>query len=265
MTNAGIMARREPRKAPAQYISLSNRQRNPMFLDSFFSRDGTDIRISAEQGNRFAKRVAGDFNPIHDADNKRFCVPGDLLFALVLCGQGLNPRMGFRFTGLLGADTPLRFPEPGTGDLTLQDAKGKTYLEMSRSGEPCRDPLLIENLIRSYVRFSGQNFPHILVPLMHQHGVMINPQRPLVIYESMSFDLRRLDLPRLDLKLVDSSLEVQGKRADARLHFEFESAGERIGTGFKKLVLSGLRDYQEEEIQALVTRYAGWKAAYEAA
>lgn len=235
-----------------------------MFLDPYLSHDGDEVRISAEQGSRFAKQVAGDFNPIHDADSKRFCVPGDLLFALVLSSRGLSRRMGFKFAGMLGADIPLRFVAPAHGQLMVQDAAGKTYLEVTWDGTPDGDPALTEQLVRSYVRFSGRNFPHILVPLMREHGVMINTQRPLVVYESMSFELQRLDLEAPELKLVDSHLEVRGKRGDARLYFALEQGGEPVGKGFKKLVLSGLRDFRQEEIQALVDRYAGWKAAYEA-
>lgn len=235
-----------------------------MFLDPYFRRDGADIWISAEQGSRFAKRVAGDFNPIHDAASKRFCVPGDLLFALVLSTQGLSQRMAFGFPGMLGAEIPLRIAETGAGRLAVQDAKGKTYLEVSREGETSRDPAVIEALVRGYVRFSGRNFPHILVPLMREHGVMINTQRPLIVYESMSFELQRLDLEAPALELVDSRLEVRGKRGEARLYFALKQGRETIGSGFKKLVLSGLREFQEEQIQALVDRYAGWKAAYEA-
>ena len=97
---------------------------------------------------------------------------------------------------------------------------------------------------------------------MEQHRVMINPERPLVIYDSMAFDLQRLDSADLSLELVDSTLEVMGKRGDARIFFHFKSGDDVIGSGSKKLVLSGLRDYNRSALQGLVDRYAGWKAAY---
>ncbi len=37
-------------------------------------------------------RVVDDFNPIHDEDNKRFCVPGDLLFSVLLANVGLSQK-----------------------------------------------------------------------------------------------------------------------------------------------------------------------------
>ena len=59
------------------------------FLSDFFLLDSAGCyEVSAEQGSRFAKEVAGDFNPIHDHDSKRFCVPGDLLFAIALSDFG---------------------------------------------------------------------------------------------------------------------------------------------------------------------------------
>lgn len=235
-----------------------------MSLSPYFTDDGTHIRISAQQASRFAKEIAGDFNPIHDPDNKRFCVPGDLLFSLVLARQGLSRRMKFRFAGMLGRDTPLRLPAQPVKDFSLQDDKGKTYLEVTRSGEIMHDAAEIERLTRAYVAFSGCNFPHILVPLMERHGAMINTDRPLVVYECMSFDLDRLGNPDLSLELVDSILERKGKRGDALLHFRFTSGGEPIGSGSKKLLLSGLRDYRQEAVRGLVDRYAQWKADFEA-
>ncbi|MBK1722619.1 DUF3581 family protein [Thiocystis violacea] len=232
-----------------------------MFLDSFHTAAGGAVRVSAAQGSAFAKEVAGDFNPIHDAANPRFCVPGDLLFALVLTRFGVASRMAFRFTGMVGADAPLTFSE-GDAGVTVGAEDGKSCLEVESSGEVSKDLALIESLVRRYVAFSGQNFPHILVPLMEEHGVMINPDRPLVIYERMSFELDRLDCPDLDVVLESTALEVKGRRGEARLGFALSAGGEPVGRGSKTLILSGLREHEPMALQGLVERYAGWKAAY---
>jgi hypothetical protein len=232
-----------------------------MFLDAYLGGDADRPRVSAAQGSAFAKDIAGDFNPIHDADNPRFCVPGDLLFALVLTRFGLSSRMDFHFTGMVGADVPLRLAADDDRVL-VQDDTGKTCLSASRAGATTRDPALIESLVRRYVAFSGHNFPHFLVPLMERHGVMINTDRPLVIYERMSFALSRLDCPPDDLQLTDSTLDSAGRRADAHLRFALTAGGERIGEGAKKLVLSGLRPLDQAALDGLVARYAGWAAAH---
>lgn len=232
-----------------------------MFLDPFHATDGDAVRISAAQGSAFAKSVAGDFNPIHDATNPRFCVPGDLLFALALSRFGVASRMAFRFTGMVGADALLSFAADGSG-MRVTSEGGKSCLEIEADGDLSRDPDLIESLVRRYVAFSGQNFPHILVPLMEKHGVMINPDRPLVIYERMSFELDRLDCEDLDVELVETALEVKGKRGEARLGFALSTGQEPVGRGAKTLILSGLRDHEPTALQGLVDRYAGWKAAY---
>ncbi|EXJ17066.1 DUF3581 family protein [Imhoffiella purpurea] len=232
-----------------------------MFLSPFFTQDADRVRISAAQGSAFAKDVAGDFNPIHDAGNPRFCVPGDLLFAIALSRFGVARKMAFRFTGMVGADAPLTFAEI-EGGVLVADASGKSCMEIGSSGEVTRDGAFTESLVRRYVAFSGHNFPHILVPLMEARGVMINTDRPLVIYERMSFELDRLDATDLDLSLVGSGLEVNGRRGEARLEFQVSSADEPIGRGAKTLILSGLRDLDRDLLQGLVDRYAGWKAAY---
>ena len=163
-----------------------------MFKD-FYAQRGEYVVISAEQASRFAKSVAGDYNPIHNPDARRFCVPGDLLFTLVLVKFGLSRQMEFRFTNMVGADTPIKFSETVDGDIHVCDDSGKCYLQVVRSGDMTRDEAVVEGFARCYVAFSGKNFPHYLKPLMEQHGVMFNPKRPLVIYDSMGFCLDRLD------------------------------------------------------------------------
>ena len=232
-----------------------------MFLDTYLSGDGPAPSVSAAQGSAFAKDVAGDFNPIHDADHPRFCVPGDLLFALVLTRTGLKSRMEFEFTGMVGADVPLRI-DTSDEQVLVRDPAGKTCLSVSRAGASTNDPDLIEALIRRYVAFSGHNFPHFLVPLMERHGVMVNTDRPLIIYERMAFELAHLDRPLDDVHLIDSTLDVTGRRGDAHLRFDLTCNGERIGEGAKKLVLSGLRPLDQAALDGLVARYDGWAATH---
>ena len=75
-----------------------------MFLKDFYSIHEGSISIIAEQASMFAKEVAHDFNPLHDVDAKRFCVPGDLLFSMALEKYGLSQNMHFVFAGMVGHD-----------------------------------------------------------------------------------------------------------------------------------------------------------------
>ncbi|MGE4534295.1 MULTISPECIES: DUF3581 domain-containing protein [Halomonas] len=235
-----------------------------MFLDEFHTLAGDRITISAEQASRFAKGVAGDYNPIHNPDARRFCVPGDLLFAMVLARFGLSQRMEFRFLNMVGDGTPLRFREHEDGVIRVCDDADKCYLEVTRSGETTRDEAVVEAFTRCYVAFSGKNFPHYLKPLMEEKGVMFNPRRPLVIYDSMGFSLERLDGLAPALELRDATLEVNGKRGDTLLDFRIDSGGEPVGTGSKKLVVSGLCDYDAAAMDEIVAEFYRLKAAYEA-
>ena len=237
-----------------------------MLLDPYHSATGDLCNVSAEQGSDFAKGIAGDFNPLHDAGNSRFCVPGDLLFALVLTRQGLSQSMRLHFEGMAVADMALHVPTQATPAFALTSGD-KTLVRVERAGELTRDPSIIEQLVRCYVSFSGRNFPHILVPLMEQHGVMINPDRPLVIYEGMAFELSAVDypesaMPELRLELVESRLEIDGKRARAQLRFEWRLGAEPIGSGAKTLLLSGLRPLELSALQGLMQRYDGWRARW---
>jgi hypothetical protein len=233
-----------------------------MYLDAFHATTDGFTRISAEQGSRFAKEIAGDFNPIHNPGAKRFVVPGDLLFSLVLERYGLNESMAFSFTEMVGAGVDLSFPDTDAPSFEISDATGRVCLKVRREGRRTRDMSLLESFTLAYVAFSGQTFPHVLVPLMRAHDVMINPQRPLVIYEGMSFELEHLDIREPELELESSSLMVNGKRGDVSLGFVIRAGGRAVGTGAKRLVLSGLREYDEETMRALVDQYAKWKAEY---
>lgn len=235
------------------------------FLQDFFRHREGRLIVTPEQGSRFAKTLAGDFNPLHDADSRRFCVPGDLLFALVLDTYGASSGMHFHFTGMVGGDVPLVFPEDPGDTFAITDDSGKSVMEVERAGRVIDEPSAIESLIRSYVSFSGQNFPHVLVPLMEEHGVMVNPKRPLVMYERMGFSLPEplaasagVPAPRLK----DAVMTVNGKRGEIRLDYELVMDQSVVADGSKHLVLSGLRPFDADAVERLVADYESWKAAY---
>ena len=227
-----------------------------MHIEKYFQLDADKLSFSRQQASDFAKNVAGDFNPIHDVDSKRFCVPGDLLFSVILHHYGLRQRMIFNFSGMVGDDNQLILPLCDSEHLALLDKNGKKYLAIECSGEVSNDAELIESLSRNYVEFSSQAFPHILQPLMQQHNVMINPDRPLIIYESMSFELSRLDIKHVKLELASSNLIVNGKRGAVTLEYRILGDGREIGHGCKRMVLSGLREYDQNAMQQLMKDYA---------
>jgi len=233
-----------------------------MLLNRYYGEEEGKVRFSRQQASDFAKKVAGDFNPIHDPESKRFCVPGDLLFALVLNKYGLSQRMRFTFLGMVPEGVALNFPDSNSARVVIADDKGKAYLSIDRDGAVTSDREVIDGLTGSYVEFSGRTFPHILVPLMAESGVMINPERPMVIYESMAIELARLDIADPQLESSNSSLEVSGKRGNVRLEFRLTASGEVIGKGEKKMVLSGLRPFDQEQVQQLTDAYAVRKQAY---
>ncbi len=236
-----------------------------MFLKQFFSTRSNKILIEAKQASLFAKEIAGDFNPLHDPEAKRFCVPGDLLFSIVLEHYGLRQNMHFTFSGMVGHGVYLNFPETDSENYNITDDKGKTYLHVERKGPVVNDPELIKAFIQNYVAFSGLNFPHVLVPMMAKQNVMINTERPLVIYESMSFEFAHMNFSNLDMEASETELEVVGKRGDARLHFNIKDGDEIVGQGFKKLIISGVREYNHDVITNFTDNYLTRKQQYLAA
>ena len=220
--------------------------------------DGT--RISRQQASDFAKQIADDFNPIHDVEAKRFCVPGDLLFALALSKYGLSQRMSFTFSDMVSDGIALQFPS-AANKITVSDKNGKEYLHIEREGDVSIDQSLIQNFTRAYVAFSGHNFPHILIPLMAKYDVMINTDRPLVMYQGMTIDLDDLDCMQPTLELSNSSLDIDRKRGNVLLEFNLMEGGKIIGRGEKRLILSGLRPYEQGRIDLLIEEHNARKQA----
>jgi hypothetical protein len=233
-----------------------------MNLEKYYTLDGSRLSFTRQQASDFAKSVAGDFNPIHDIDSKRFCVPGDLLFSIIVHHYGLRQTMGISFSGMVGDDTTLILPEVDAREISIYDEHDKKYLDVSTNGEHSRNPVLIESLTRNYVKFSGETFPHVLVPLMKQNNVMINPERPLVIYDHMRISLDRLDIDSVNLSLSESIFRLYGKRGDVALNYDLSCNGELVGKGQKKMVLSGLREYDQASIDELIATYSARKNRY---
>lgn len=226
-----------------------------MFLAPYFSHDNNHFQFTRQQASHFAKKVAGDFNPIHDEDNKRFCVPGDLLFAVLLSKEGISQKMRFDFSGMVSDGVAVSVETKGETESSLVDANQKEYLHMHHEGETSHDAAFIEHVVTSYVQFSGMNFPHIMVPLMEEQQMMINCQRPLVIYESMEVEFERLDLTHPEVEFAGATFDVDGKRGVVTLNFDFKEEGEIVGKGIKRMVASGLKPYDQDAVDDLVNRF----------
>lgn len=236
-----------------------------MFIEKYCPIDNDKISFTRQQGSDFAKQVADDFNPLHNIDAKRFCVPGDLLFSLIIAKSGLHKTMRFDFSGMVNDDIALTFPTQVNDKFDIKDDNDKTYLTVHAQGDKTLCPSLINSLTKAYVDFSGQTFPEILVNLMIEKNVMINPARPMVMYQCMEINLQRLDIESVTLKLAETSLSIEGKRGDAWLNFDLISNNEIVGQGKKHMLLSGLRPLCSDSVTAMVEQYKETKQSYVAA
>lgn len=235
-----------------------------MNIEDYYQLNEAKLSFTRQQASDFAKNVAGDFNPIHDADSKRFCVPGDLLFSVIIHHYGLRQKMIFNFSGMVSENKNLILPECDSEHLAILDENHKKFLAIECAGNISTNQGLIESLTKNYVEFSSQAFPHILVPLMSQQNVMINPDRPLIIYESMSFELDTLDIDQINLELSSRELQVEGKRGNVTLEYDLFSAGQKAGQGCKRMVLSGLREFDKPRMDKLVHSYVQRRETYPA-
>ncbi|WP_298632911.1 DUF3581 family protein [uncultured Umboniibacter sp.] len=227
-----------------------------MLVTPFFQSSNGVLSFTREQGSEFAKDIANDFNPIHDVDAKRFCIPGDLLFSVLLSQVGICRELDVNFAGMVTDQTRLTVATECVRKSSLVDENGKPCLNIEHSNDGLTSPKLIDQLTAAYVAFSGESFPHILVPLMAEHQVMINPDRPIVMYTDMKIRFDDLNFNSLALRMSGSELDVMGKRGNVRLKFEFVDGQRVVGRGEKQMVLSGLRAYEQTSIDELVADYS---------
>ncbi len=232
-----------------------------MNITEYFTIDSGVLSFEPNQASHFAKHVAGDFNPLHNPDNKRFCVPGDLLFSVLMHQYGLSAEVSVQFAGMLDGASVVSLPTELAGVTHIQDARKRDVLVVECSGEKTTDSAFIEQLCEQYVKFSGETFPGVLQPLMQQHNVMINPTRPLVIYQSMHLSMHVLEGANLSVEMTQATLSVEGKKGTVQLEFDFNAGSERIGTGSKSMVLGGLREYDAVAMKTVVDDYNALKSA----
>lgn len=252
-----------------------------MDISRYFTESDGAVSFTAIQASAFAKGIAGDFNPIHDPQSKRFCVPGDLLFSVLLHRYGVAASTSVEFSGMLDDKTRMLLPLTVGEQADITDARERSLLSLSLRGERYTDQSFIAQLCEQYIRFSGQTFPDVLVPLMRQANAMINTARPMVIYRNMSINLnesttelftdaagvRHAELQHpmggdLTLDFADSDIHADGRKGRVTLRFNIEVAGQGIGVGEKNMLLSGLREYDEAAMQSTVDEYNQRRESY---
>lgn len=236
-----------------------------MFLNEFYTQENNQFSFSQQQASRFAKEVAGDFNKIHDVDDKRFCVPGDLLFAVTLAKQGLYPKMTLQFTGMVKDNVALQFNEPAENNIEIINEKPQALLKLQTEGAANHNPELLEKLITDYVKFSGRNFPEILVPIMQSEDFMFSPTRGLIMYKSMEINMTRTDITDISLDYDTTRVEKNGKRATVYFQFNIFDGEELVGTGVKEMVLSGVVPYEKSAVDNIVDMFMQAKKAFQLA
>ncbi len=233
-----------------------------MQLAHYFNIENQQITFTRQQASYFAKLEANDFNPIHDESSPRFCVPGDLLLAILLTKEGIAEQMHLSFSGMISEKNALTLSTHSDNSVKVHDASQKAYLKLERAGNIKKDPLLANKIAKKYIQLSGMGFPHIIVPLLKENDLMINPARPLVIYDSMSLTFFDFDFSEPNVQLTDASLTFEGKRAIVTLSFKFKEEERCIGEGQKRMICSSLIPYDEDVATALINKFYQNKALF---
>jgi len=77
----------------------------------------------------------------------------------------------------------------------------------------------------------------------------------------LSFD--RFSEVAPEVELQDCHFDVTGKRGMVTMNFDLRAEGASIGSGEKQIIMSGLRPYQQEDIDHLVDAYNSGREAYQ--
>ena len=71
----------------------------------------------------------------------------------------------------------------------------------------------------------------------------------------MDIEFCRLDLSHPEVVYTGATFDITDKRGVVTLNFDFKEDGMVVGTGVKKMVASGLKPYEQTDIDDLVTRF----------
>jgi hypothetical protein len=84
----------------------------------------------------------------------------------------------------------------------------------------------------------------------------------MVMYESMTIDLDRLDFEAPALQIDHNELVTNGKRGEVKLAFNLLDSGAVVGRGNKRMILSGLREYDKAAMDATIASLNERKLAF---
>ena len=73
------------------------------------------------------------------------------------------------------------------------------------------------------------------------------------------------DVNSIELIFDEALIEVQGKRAVVTFKFDFYEGDNKVGTGQKEMILSGLIPYEESVMAGVIADYQAAKEKYLAA
>ena len=227
----------------------------PALLSGYVTHHADErFSFTREQASAFAREKARDFNPLHDPDSTRFCVPGDLLFASACAWDGLSEHTDMHLEGMVD-DRAILTLSGERAQRQLTDSDGRVCARIRHEGATVQEPGLVQELVQAAVTFTGQHFFSTLIPRMKEYDVMVHPTRPLVVYDRIQLDLDKTQLTAPEIRSAGSDMQIEGRRGTLTLKFEFHENGKAVGRGSKTMQLRGLRQFDAEAVAVLVNEY----------
>lgn len=220
---------------------------------------GNDVfRFIPTACSAYARNVAKDFNPIHSHLAKKYCVPGDLIFALITEMHGAHNYMRVDFLNRVGAECKLFFDTKRIA-LALLDVDKKLYAELATAGDKSVCPKRLKTVSNVVVSCTSGYFPYKLIDNLREENVMLSIRRSMVMLKSIEVELRNIhSASSLVAKYQSSGLELSGKRGEVKVYFQlFDDDGISVGFVTKTVLIIGIEKFNDKASKQYLDDYEG--------
>lgn len=214
-----------------------------MDISEYYDCIDGEIHFNDLKASQFAKNVSNDQNPIHDHDNKNYCIPGDLIFSMCADVLGLGSETDLYLHHPIGKNSSILIKEAKDGFYLGRDQSGIKIFTYRKNGETT-DICDTGNFLNCFARVTETLFEDAIHPQLKQKGLMINPSSPSVVLTSISIRKSENSKPVHKIKPDESVATGNVKRAKVTAKYTMNDLYDNsIGEARKTLFISGLREY----------------------
>lgn len=218
--------------------------------------DDSLFKFNAVACDAYARNVVKDFNPIHNHLAKNYCVPGDLIFALMVERGGVHGSMRMDFLNRVGKDSEYIFVS-GKAGMALLDRGNKVQAQLIGSGDASVCVKCISAVSDAVLSCTSSYFPYKMMRSLRAENLMLSGCRSLVILKSIEVNVSDLHFAS-DLTAVfcSSSLRHSGRRGTIDAHFQLVGGnGQVLGQVIKTALIIGIERFNGKRSAQYLENY----------